>query len=125
MSAILSAGGVQAVFGAKSVRKATLRGVSNGSRVVMSASRPLWLPGSKPPAHLDGSMTGDFGWDPLGMGANPEAMTWFREAELQNGRWAMMGVFGILVQVLLQPFSHIQNVIVSNKATDSLLRLLN
>lgn len=65
----------------------------------MSASRPLWLPGSTPPAHLDGSMTGDFGWDPLGLGANPEAMTWFREAELQNGRWAMMGTAGILGQV--------------------------
>lgn len=99
MSAILSAGGLQAAFSAKSVRKTGLRAPSNGSKVVMSASRPLWLPGSTPPAHLDGSMTGDFGWDPLGLGANPEAMTWFREAELQNGRWAMMGTAGILGQV--------------------------
>lgn len=76
-----------------------LRGVSNGARTVMAADRPLWLPGSTPPAHLDGSMAGDFGWDPLGLGANPEAMKWFRESELQHSRWAMLGVAGILGQV--------------------------
>ncbi|GMH42154.1 hypothetical protein BSKO_10073 [Bryopsis sp. KO-2023] len=103
MSAILSAGRAHVAFSSKSVQRTGFRAVSNGSRVTMSASRPLWLPGSTPPAHLDGSMTGDFGWDPLGLGANPEAMTWFREAELQNGRWAMMGVFGILVQELVKP----------------------
>nr|6IGZ_6 Chain 6, Lhca-g [Bryopsis corticulans] len=103
MGAILSAGRAHVAFSSKSVQRTGFRAVSNGSRVTMSASRPLWLPGSTPPAHLDGSMTGDFGWDPLGLGANPEAMTWFREAELQNGRWAMMGVFGILVQELVKP----------------------
>ena len=76
-----------------------LRAVSNGARTVMSADRPLWLPGSTPPSHLDGSLPGDFGWDPLGLGANPEALKWFREAELQHARWAMLGTAGILGQV--------------------------
>lgn len=80
-----------------------LRGVSNGARTVMAADRPLWLPGSTPPAHLDGSMAGDFGWDPLGLGANPEAMKWFRESELQHSRWAMLGVAGILGQEIIRP----------------------
>ncbi|CAD5166394.1 chlorophyll a-b binding protein 7, chloroplastic-like isoform X1 [Musa acuminata AAA Group] len=30
--------------------------------------RPLWFPGSTPPPWLDGSLPGDFGFDPLGLG---------------------------------------------------------
>lgn len=40
------------------------------------------------------SMPGDFGLDPLGLGADPNAMTWYRQAELQHARWAMVGVAG-------------------------------
>eukprot|EP00803_Ostreobium_quekettii_P006043 evm.model.scf_430.2 EVM.evm.TU.scf_430.2 scf_430:8833-11766(-) len=69
----------------------------------MAADRPSWCPGSTPPAHLDGSMTGDFGYDPLGLGANPEAMKWFREAELQHARWAMLGTAGIFAQEITNP----------------------
>nr|6QPH_4 Chain 4, Lhc4 [Dunaliella salina]6RHZ_4 Chain 4, Chlorophyll a-b binding protein, Lhca4 [Dunaliella salina]6SL5_4 Chain 4, Lhca4 [Dunaliella salina]6YXR_4 Chain 4, Lhca4 [Dunaliella salina] len=58
--------------------------------------RPLWYPGATPPAHLDGSMLGDYGFDPLRLGTNPDRMKWFREAELTNGRWAMAAVVGIL-----------------------------
>ncbi|KAF5443555.1 hypothetical protein F2P56_036103 [Juglans regia] len=29
--------------------------------------RPLWFPGSTPPPWLDGSLPGDFGFDPLGL----------------------------------------------------------
>lgn len=35
--------------------------------------------GSNPPAHLDGSLPGDFGWDPLGLGADPDRLKWFAE----------------------------------------------
>lgn len=88
-------GGARATSGA---RRVAPKAVSNGSRVTMSA-RPLWLPGSTPPAHLDGSLPGDFGFDPLGLGANPEQLKWFKESELIHGRWAMAAVAGILVQV--------------------------
>lgn len=37
--------------------------------------------------------------DPLGLGANPERLTWFAEAERVHSRWAMLAVAGILVQV--------------------------
>lgn len=77
--------------------------VGNGCRATMQTGRDLWLPGSTPPAHLDGSLPGDFGWDPLGLGTSPEAMTYFREAELQHARWAMLGVAGILAQEILRP----------------------
>lgn len=35
--------------------------------------------------------------DPLNLGVNKEALNWYRNAELQNGRWAMLGVAGIIV----------------------------
>lgn len=38
-------------------------------------------------------------FDPLGLGANPESLKWFRESELVHSRWAMLAVAGILVQV--------------------------
>lgn len=41
----------------------------------------------------------DFGFDPLGLGANPERLAWFAESERVHCRWAMLGVAGILVQV--------------------------
>merc|ERR1711966_282828 len=85
---------------AKSFSGARVAAVSNGSRVSMAAS---WRPGSDHPAHLDGSMPGDFGFDPLYLGTDPETLTWYREAELQNGRWAMAAVAGILAQEIINP----------------------
>uniref|UniRef100_A0AC62AEM4 Lhca2 n=1 Tax=Dunaliella tertiolecta TaxID=3047 RepID=A0AC62AEM4_DUNTE len=64
--------------------------------VAAQAAREMWYPGATPPAHLDGSMLGDYGFDPLRLGTNPDRMKWFREAELTNGRWAMAAVVGIL-----------------------------
>lgn len=66
-------------------------------------SRALWLPGSTPPAHLDGSAPGDFGFDPLGLGSNPEKLAWFKESERVHARWAMLGVAGVLGQEILKP----------------------
>ena len=37
--------------------------------------------------------------DPLGLGANPERLVWFAEAERVHSRWAMLAVAGILAQV--------------------------
>jgi light-harvesting complex I chlorophyll a/b binding protein 4 len=56
-----------------------------------------WLPGSTSPAWLDGSLPGDNGFDPLALGENPENLKWYVQAELQNGRWAMLGVAGIII----------------------------
>lgn len=68
------------------------RAVRNVTR--MAVERPTWYPGATPPEHLDGTMLGDYGYDPLSLGVNPESMAWFREAELMNGRYAMLGVMG-------------------------------
>ena len=45
--------------------------------VVKAASdRPTWLPGAPGPAHLDGSLVGDYGFDPLGLGTNADRLQW-------------------------------------------------
>jgi len=89
---------------------------SNGARVVAMATKKVsatpkskltggpqtWLPGVKIPAltapdWLDRSLPGDFGFDPLGLGKDPSALRWYREAELIHGRLAMLAVIGIFV----------------------------
>lgn len=86
---------------------------SNGSRLVCMATKKVtakpssgkksWLPGVKgggslvDPEWLDGSLPGDYGFDPLGLGKDPAALKWYREAEIIHGRWAMAAVVGIFV----------------------------
>ncbi|KAG0565102.1 hypothetical protein M758_8G159900 [Ceratodon purpureus] len=59
--------------------------------------RPLWFPGSQAPEWLDGSLPGDFGFDPLGLGSDPALLKWFVQAELVHCRWAMLGAAGIFI----------------------------
>ena len=61
-----------------------------------AANRPMWLNGAKAPAHLNGTIPGDYGFDPLGLGTNPDRLKWYQEAELMNGRFAMLGAAGIM-----------------------------
>ncbi|KAJ8471349.1 hypothetical protein OPV22_025692 [Ensete ventricosum] len=64
--------------------------------------RGTWLPGLDPPPHLDGTLPGDFGFDPLGLGEDPQSLKWYVQAELVHCRFAMAGVAGILVTDLLR-----------------------
>lgn len=43
------------------------------------------------------SLAGDNGFDPLALAEDPENLKWFVQAELVNGRWAMLGVAGMLL----------------------------
>ncbi|PHT98725.1 hypothetical protein BC332_32384 [Capsicum chinense] len=70
--------------------------------VVQAQQRPTWLPGLDPPPHLDGTLAGDFGFDPLGLGEDPESLRWYVQAELVHARFAMAGVAGILLTDLLR-----------------------
>lgn len=47
-------------------------------------------------AHRDGTLVGDFGFDPLNLGQDPELLRWNVQAELVHGRWAMLAVAGIM-----------------------------
>ncbi|CAL0319897.1 unnamed protein product [Lupinus luteus] len=72
-----------------------------GSRISTSfkvqAKKGEWLPGLASPGYLNGSLPGDNGFDPLGLAEDPENLRWFVQAELVNGRWAMLGVAGMLL----------------------------
>jgi light-harvesting complex I chlorophyll a/b binding protein 2 len=65
------------------------------------ANRPLWLPGAETPEYLDGTYPADFGFDPLGLSANPDLRKWYRQAEIVHCRWAMLGAAGIFIPELL------------------------
>ncbi|KAF3659700.1 Chlorophyll a-b binding protein CP24 10B, chloroplastic [Capsicum annuum] len=71
--------------------------------VAAAAAKKSWLPGVRAggnlvdPEWLDGSLPGDYGFDPLGLGKDPAFLKWYREAELIHGRWAMTAVVGIFV----------------------------
>ena len=60
-----------------------------------------WFPGSSTgrlsPDYLDGSIPGDYGFDPLGLGASPKNLQRFREDELIHARWAMLGALGCIL----------------------------
>ncbi|CAI9304287.1 unnamed protein product [Lactuca saligna] len=75
-------------------------------RLVITAAvapKKSWIPAVKgggnliDPEWLDGSLPGDYGFDPLGLGKDPAFLKWYREAELIHGRWAMAAVLGIFV----------------------------
>ncbi|KAK9270933.1 hypothetical protein L1049_026520 [Liquidambar formosana] len=70
--------------------------------VVQAQERPTWLPGLDPPPYLDGTLAGDYGFDPLGLGEDPENLRWYVQAELVHARFAMAGVAGILFTDLLR-----------------------
>lgn len=42
-------------------------------------------------------LVGDFGWDPLSLGKDPEALQYYVQAELVHARFAMMGLAGMLI----------------------------
>jgi len=84
------------------------RGARKGSRQAVKCSaaadgRPVWFPGNAPPTHLDGSLPGDYGFDPLRIGADAKRLAWMQQAELQHARRAMAGVVGIVFQEGFRP----------------------
>lgn len=73
------------------------RGSRQSVQTRAAGDAPTWYPGSKAPAYLDGSMPGDYGFDPLRLGANPDALKWYQQAELYHSRFAMAAIPGILL----------------------------
>lgn len=92
-------------FNKASLNTAQIGGSRRGIRyrtLVRAQERETWLPGLDPPHYLDGSLAGDFGFDPLGLGEDPKSLKWYVQAELVHSRFAMAGVAGILVTDLLR-----------------------
>ncbi|KFK36161.1 hypothetical protein AALP_AA4G086000 [Arabis alpina] len=84
-------------------RISSVRAAGGGvNPTVVATERATWLPGLDPPSYLDGKLAGDFGFDPLGLGEDPESLKWYVQAELVHARFAMLGVAGILFTDLLR-----------------------
>jgi len=83
--------------------KNTTRLNSNNLTVSSVSDRPTWYPGAPIPSWLDGTLAGDRGFDPMGLGSDPTALRWFRQSELMHARWAMLGVAGIITQEIFRP----------------------
>mmetsp|Transcript_10242 Transcript_10242/g.37713 ORF Transcript_10242/g.37713 Transcript_10242/m.37713 type:complete len:286 (-) Transcript_10242:1807-2664(-) len=65
------------------------------------AGRKLYLPGGllgrdELPAYLDGTLAGDYGFDPLGLSKSSADVLKYREYEIIHGRWAMLGWLGAI-----------------------------
>lgn len=64
-------------------------------------NRKLYLPGglltkADLPSYLDGTLAGDYGFDPLGLGADGKVKD-YRVAEILHARWAMLAVPGVVI----------------------------
>uniref|UniRef100_A0A7R9VAR6 Chlorophyll a-b binding protein, chloroplastic n=1 Tax=Chlamydomonas euryale TaxID=1486919 RepID=A0A7R9VAR6_9CHLO len=69
--------------------------------------RKLFLPGGllspeDVPEYLDGTLPGDYGYDPLGLGGDEEGVEKYRANELLHARWAMLAAAGIIIPEGLQ-----------------------
>ena len=67
------------------------------SQVVLNV-RSKALPFLEAPKKLDGTMVGDFGFDPLGLTDTINDLNYVRAAEIKHCRVAMLAVVGFLVQ---------------------------
>ena len=79
---------------ASSPSDATTRTLDERSASLPFLSRPL---------HLDGSMAGDRGFDPLGLAANPDNLLKLRNSELKHARLAMLAAAGWPLAELFHP----------------------
>lgn len=73
---------MQARFGFGKKKAAAPKKVSRGSG--SSSDRPLWYPGAKAPEYLDGSLVGDYGFDPFGLGKPAEYLQFELDSLDQN-----------------------------------------
>jgi len=64
--------------------KKTVAPAKNIKRVATGAGRPVWFPNTTPPEWLDGSMIGDRGFDPLGLGKPVQYLQFDVDALDQN-----------------------------------------
>ncbi|KAJ1411326.1 Chlorophyll A-B binding protein [Sesbania bispinosa] len=75
-----NSGRVQARFGFGGKKSAPKKTARPGP----TSDRPLWYPGAKAPEWLDGSLVGDYGFDPFGLGKPAEYLQFDLDSLDQN-----------------------------------------
>ncbi|WP_353802495.1 chlorophyll a/b-binding protein, partial [Acinetobacter baumannii] len=78
-SVAMAAGRFQALFGF-----GTKKRPQSKKTKAPTSDRPLWFPGAKAPEWLDGSLVGDYGFDPLGLGKPAEYLQYELDSLDQN-----------------------------------------
>jgi light-harvesting complex I chlorophyll a/b binding protein 3 len=102
---------VRQVFEARTLRLSTRKAsfvvrAAATPPVKSGANRQLWFASQQSLSYLDGSLPGDYGFDPLGL-SDPEGTggfiepKWLAYGEIINGRYAMMGVVGAIAPEIL------------------------
>lgn len=104
-----SSGRVQARFGFGKKKTGPARKSSKPD-----SDRPLWYPGAKAPEWLDGSLVGDYGFDPFGLGKPAEYLQFDLDSLDQNLAKNLAGdVIGTRTEVAdvkstpFQPYSEV------------------
>ncbi|PIA58276.1 hypothetical protein AQUCO_00500304v1 [Aquilegia coerulea] len=92
-------GGGKAVIGSRKSSSFVVR--ASSTQPPQGADRPLWFASKQSLTYLDGSLPGDYGFDPLGL-SDPEGAggfiepSWLAYGEIINGRFAMLGAAGAI-----------------------------
>lgn len=104
-----NSGRVQARFGFGAKKAAPKK-----SKQPTFTDRPLWYPGAKAPEWLDGSLVGDYGFDPFGLGKPAEYLQYDYDGLDQNLAKNLAGeVIGTRTETsdvsseTLQPYSEV------------------
>mmetsp|Transcript_21024 Transcript_21024/g.29100 ORF Transcript_21024/g.29100 Transcript_21024/m.29100 type:complete len:222 (+) Transcript_21024:156-821(+) len=102
MAAIIASKALSArVAPAAALRKSSRSVVARAATVKVVARSAPFCPGAVAPEILDGSLAGDYGFDPLGFAKDPVLLQRYREAELMHSRWSMLAISGMLAVELL------------------------